>query len=126
MFINISNHSVSTWSQKQIEEAMSLGHGNPIDVEDTTNVSSKSSSQDIVEQAKRIVSVAMKQGCMAAMVQGENVLTTIIVFLLTKNNIPCYAAVSERNTVEKRMENGDVVKTAVFVFSGFRQYPVLF
>ena len=55
------------------------------------------------------------------MVQGEFTLTYAVVRRLLDRKIKAVSAVSERNVIEQ-VENGEVRKTIVFRFGGFREY----
>lgn len=57
----------------------------------------------------------------AVMAQGEFTLTYAVVSRLKSMGITAVSAVYER-IVEEQVENGEVRKTAIFKFAGFREY----
>ena len=118
MFFNISNHPLSSWSYLQLKAAEKLG-GKVVDI---PFPEVPPDLIDVEQLAKRVVNAITDYRDVmedwVAMVQGEHVLTHTLVNMLTKGGIKCYAATSERISVN----NNDGTKTTKFVFCQFRPY----
>ncbi len=118
-FVNISNHPSSRWGAEQLSAAQNFG-----DVVDISFPEVPADpAADLHKLADLVVSQLPIEPC-TVMVQGEMTLTFLLVRVLTSLGHCCVAAVTERKSVEVTAPNGAVTKTAVFVFAGFRNYPV--
>jgi hypothetical protein len=122
MFINVSNHPASRWSQDQIEAAQVLGG----DIRDFPfpNVPADASSADVLDLSRDLVEdifyeIGAGQGDVV-MVQGEFSLTIATVERLRSYGIQCVVACSEREVVETVVD-GETKKTSVFRFRRFRE-----
>lgn len=63
------------------------------------------------------------QDAVIAVVQGEPTLVTVMVQLLQRCHIPCFAATTKRESVETVNPDGTTTKTNVFKHVRFREYP---
>ena len=119
MFINFTNHSCVTWSQKQIDACKQYG-----EIEDITfpSVPSSGSEDDIDILADKYVEIIMAKNPAAVLCQGEMTLCFAVVMRLTEKGVKVVSACSERQTQEKINADGTTVKTALFEFVKFRKY----
>ncbi len=122
MFVNVSNHPSSRWSDDQREAALALGG----EIRDFPfpNVPADASSADVLQMARDLVEdlfyeINAGQGDVV-MVQGEFSLTFATVERLRSYGISCVVACSERELVET-IANGETTKTSVFRFRQFRE-----
>ena len=135
MFINLSNHPSSQWSESQKSAALVLTTDNEILDLPFPNVPAYADTFHIATLANEVLST-LHQMCQerkieTVMVQGEFTLTYRIVRLLQIENddlasydLPTMyivAACSERKTVEQEVP-WRTIKTAVFEFVQFREY----
>jgi hypothetical protein len=119
MFINVSNHPSSRWSDDQREAALALG-GEIRDVQ-FPNVPALATSDDVLDMAFDLADeIAAISQDVVAMVQGEFSLTIAVVNRLRAHGVKCVVACSEREVVET-VANGETTKTAVFRFRQFRE-----
>jgi len=118
VFLNISNHAVAAWTEKQKNAALELGES--IGEIPFPNISPSATSKEVQKLAiglmLRIVNEYGNDVC--CMVGGEFTFTHSFVEACYTRNIECYAATTERNTVE----NPDGTKTVKFEFEQFRKY----
>ncbi len=133
VFANVSNHPSSGWSEEQRRAALEIAtvvalHNDPelksveaeiVDVP-FPNVPPHFSSLEILPLAVEVVR-AIPSNTTVAMVQGEFVLSYMLVRQLQKKGITVVAATSERKTVD--LGNGR--KATEFQFVRFRVYPEL-
>lgn len=118
VFINCSNHRLSSWTKEQLEAAKQ--YGELIDFE-FPYVASDMSSSAVIEMASEIVDEIMKFSPSVVMCQGEFTLAYHIISMLKEYGVLVVAACSERIVTEKTVNNV-VEKTAIFKFAGFREY----
>lgn len=121
MFINFTNHAVSTWSDAQKEAAKEYGDFAEVEF---PNVSPYSSADDVKLLAEgcvsEIVSLLPKDEKNAVLCQGEFSLCVAVTEGLKAQGIKVLCACSERQVVESF--NGKTnTKTVVFVFVGYRE-----
>ena len=113
-FLNISNHPVAAWDEKQTAAASVFGEvvqfGFP-------NVNPFATSEEVLKIAQEIVRDAVGMRATHAMVAGETSLVLALVPALKEAGVRCYCACSERNTVQ----NEDGSKTVRFEFVQFRE-----
>jgi len=119
MFINISNHASSGWSEQQLKKAKE--YGEVIDIP-FPEVNPRADSDEINRQVEELYGQVMKYQDPVVMVQGEFVLTFRLVTKLLAAGLRVVAACSERNTVEEIDEEGNTVKKIRFEFVGFKEY----
>ncbi len=125
VFLNISNHPQTTWAEEQKEAALQRlgGTGDIVDIPfpalDPDNLTLQYLDKCVQAVLKEIEKVPGTPT--HAMVQGEHVLTTLLVARLQAKGITCLAATTMRDVVER----ADGVKESRFHFKGFREYPPL-
>lgn len=119
MFINCSNHKSDLWGEDQKRAAERYG-----DIVDFPfpNVVVSADAEDIADLAAQTVRAILRKQPDVVMCQGEYTLTYAIVKALRENHIPVVAACTERQVVEKKLEDGSIDKVSRFQFAGFRQY----
>ena len=132
-FVNISNHPSSKWSKEQLDLAHRMGAEKIIDIP-FPNIPPDALKEDVKKIAYDVVSEAYKvQGFEPeelnfALVQGEMTATFAIaqrfIELDAETGIGFMpiAACSERNVIEKQLEDGTTKKEVVFKFVRFREY----
>ena len=119
VFINLTNHTSTGWSEAQREEA--LRYGKIIDIPFPV-VPPTADSKQVEAMAFELVEEVMRENPRAVCCQGEMALTYKVVSLLKSHGIPVLAATSARDIVEKKMPGGATQKTAIFRFCMFREY----
>jgi hypothetical protein len=77
------------------------------------------SREEIINRVNIIVGIALANGAEAAMIGGAPYLMPVLEQALYKYGITPLYSFTQRETVEKVGENGEVVKTAVFRHIGF-------
>ena len=118
MFINLSNHPSSKWSEEQTEAALQFG-----DIVDLPfpQVDPNGDETYIArlanEYCQKVTNLAACKP-VAVHLMGEMTLTFALAKLLKAIGVPCMAATTERVVVE----NEPGVKTAIFRFVRFRKY----
>jgi len=124
MFLNLSNHPVSTWSPEQLAAARALGLGEPTDLEGGMPlVPPEAEAVDVEGMADRILASALAAGVAGAHVSGEFTLTMALVQRLHARGIPCLIATSQREVVVEPRPDGSSEKRAIFRFVRWRHYP---
>lgn len=124
MLLNLSNHPVAGWSAPQRDAALALGHGPPGDLpESMPMVPPDATTADIAALADRLALRARELGAAAAHVAGELTLTVALVQRLELVGIPCYAATTAREVVERPGPDGAIRRESVFRFVSWRRYP---
>jgi len=120
IFLNISNHPSSGWSQEQKDAALALGCSEIVD-EQFPNVNPMWGREEVSREAKAVVSRILDKyrgQIRHAMVEGEFTMTVELVKKLQGSGVKCYVATTERDVVVE----GDVKKSR-FSFKRFREYP---
>lgn len=123
MLINLSNHPLSTWTEKQIETADKI-YNQIIDLEfplippdadeGTVTVLAEDYKNICIERLS-----TSKDKNNAVHIMGEMTFCFALVSLLLKENIECIASTTERLVTE---END--IKTSKFDFVKFRKYKL--
>ena len=119
MFINLSNHPSSEWSEEQMAAAVAIG-GEVVDIpfpEVDPNADEVEIDRLGYKCVERIVLVGGLGGQIVH-VMGEMTLTHNILERLHYLHIRCYASTTERNVTI----NADGSKTSTFRFVRFREY----
>lgn len=118
MFINLSNHKSSAWSEEQIEAARKFG-----EIEDMQfpAINPNDSTEEVKVLAKSYLDKIIQLNPKAVMVQGEFTFTVLLIEFLKQQGIKTVVACSDRITQEHVDENGDTVKRAIFKFVQFRE-----
>ena len=118
-FVNFSNHPSARWSDEQAAAARQFGE--IVDIPFPA-VDPHASSRDLDVLSDRIMTQIMRAKPKAVLCQGEFTLAFAVTKKLQKQNIPVYAACSERNVIEKTDPDGNTVRESVFRFVRFREY----
>ena len=119
MFINFSNHPVEKWSDEQKAAALAYG---PLKEIPFPHVPAEASAEKIQRLADESSKQIAELNPSVVMCQGEFTLTYAIVSRLKAMGITCISACSNRESVERLLPNGTVVKEAIFRFVQFREY----
>ena len=126
MLINFTNHPSDKWTDDQKNSAIEM-YGQVKDLP-FPEVPTGAEAREVIAMADEIIDkiLTMKvripeAESFAVMAQGEFTLTYAVVSRLKGMGITVISAVSER-VVTEWVENGEVRKTAVFRFAGFREY----
>ena len=127
MFVNLSNHPSGKWTAEQINAASRL-YGEVRDLPFPA-VPTLATPDDVAVMADEYVAraFAMREECadnthsFAVMVQGEFTLTYATVKRFKEAGVTVVSAVSDR-VVSEQVVGGEVRKTAIFRFAGFREY----
>ena len=126
MLINFTNHPSEKWTEDQKNSAIEL-YGEVKELPFPA-VPTSAGAPEVSVMADGIIDkiLALREenpGAedFAVMVQGEVTLTYAVVRRLLARGIKTVSAVSER-IVTEQVESGEVRKTAVFRFAGFREY----
>jgi CRISPR-associated protein Csx16 len=123
VFLNLSNHGVSTWSQEQREAARALGLGEPADLPGGMPlVAPEADTDEVSALAEELAWRAVAQGARGAHVAGEFTLTLALVRALQGRGIPCYAATTHREVEEHAGPDGETQKLVKFRFTRWRLY----
>ncbi len=123
IFINLSNHLIDSWSNKQRQEAQNLNLGQPTDLPGGMPIVSPDiSPEEVSIMAKEIFDRVLTLNVKGAFVAGEPTLSYALVSLLTSKGIRCFAATTARETVETSNPDGSVNRSAVFKFVKWREY----
>jgi CRISPR-associated protein Csx16 len=120
IFLNLSNHPSSAWSEEQKDASLALGCSEIVD-EQFPNVDPSWAWERVSKEAKEVVdAIFEKYGgrIRHAMVEGEFSMTVELVKKLQGKGVKCYVATTERDVVVE----GDVKKSR-FSFKRFREYP---
>ena len=126
MLINFTNHPSERWTDDQKNCAIEL-YGAVKDLPFPA-VPTGAGATEVIGMADGIIDkiLAMKEEnsaseAFAVMAQGEFTLTYAVVSRLRNLGITVLSAVTERISTEE-VVNGEVRKTAIFRFAGFREY----
>ena len=118
IFLNITNHPVSGWSDKQLSEALKYGS---IEELPFPQVSPEANEAEIELLAGKCISLITEKinGKKATVhIMGEMTLTYALVKRLQAAGIKCVASTTERCV----KEYDDDTKESVFKFARFREY----
>jgi hypothetical protein len=116
--LNVSNHPSSMWAMAQIESARRLA-STIIDLP-PPEASPDATTDEILAKARGFIH-CIPAGSSIAMVSTEYTMTVALVALLQSIGISCFAATTQRDVIV----SPEGVKTSVFKFLGFREYPAI-
>lgn len=121
-FINLSNHSTTKWSDKQLNSALELAN-HTIDVS-FPQINPSSTCEDINSQARKYFDDITSHFTTDIIIHimGEMSFIYAFVAICEANNVPCICSTTERKSIESVDENGNTIKNAVFEFVQFRPY----
>lgn len=118
MFINLSNHPSSKWSEAQIEAAMQYGDIIDMPFPEVDPNSDEAYIANLADEYCRKI-LDMEDGTpLTVHLMGEMTLAFALVARLKANGVVCLASTTERIVLEETPG----VKTNVFRFARFRRY----
>ena len=119
IFINLSNHPSSQWSEAQLAAAREIGKITDIRF---PAIDPNDSPEKIRNLAQSTFKFIRALGKPVVMVQGEFTFTYQLVRLLQEAGIRAIVSCSRRVSDEYVDEQGNTVKVSSFRFEGFRDY----
>ena len=119
ILVNFTNHPSGFWEKAQREEA--LKYGEIVDVP-FPHVNEFADTQEISRLSQKYIEKIVEMKPAAVVCQGEFCLSYQVIKQLKERNIKVMAACSKREAFETKIEDGSIVKTAVFRFVQFREY----
>lgn len=122
MLLNLTNHPLAQWPDSQRAEAAARW-GEICDFP-FPQVDPAWTGEEVASQARHLVGRALALWPDAVLCQGEMTMTYALTALFQRAGVTVVAACTRRRTEERRGADGSVTKTAVFLFEGFRAYPV--
>ena len=119
IFLNHTNHSSDKWSNEQIVAAKMFG-----EIVDFPfpNIPPQFDTEEIEKLVTKNLQEILKISPTAVLCQGEFNYTFAMVTELKKNNIPVFAATSERIVSTVTEEDGSSKRISTFRFVRFRSY----
>ena len=129
MFINLTNHRFEDWSELQKREAANQ-FGEFTGLEGFPEVDPIFSKEDVARTVLAVLSDidaaihhnGLNPADVSIVCQGEMTFVVTFVRKATERGYRCYAATSERKTIETQLPDGTNTKTSVFKFVQFREY----
>lgn len=121
MLINCTNHPHANWSAAQMRAALDA-YGDVVDYPFPA-VDPHLDEAQLTDMAERLCCDLLALGPDAVLCQGEMGLCFTLVSALQQHGVPVLHACSERRVCETQTPEGSLRKS-VFVFAGFRRYPV--
>jgi hypothetical protein len=118
-FFNITNHPSAQWSAAQRGAALALAEGI---VDRPFPAVPVEADEAWLRAGASEVASDIRPGDIAC-VQGECVMTLLIVRELQSRGVACVATANVRHSVEAAQPDGTTRKTSLFRFERFRQYP---
>lgn len=130
MFINLTNHRYENWSEKQKETAVNQFGEFIADMEGFPMIPPTYKKEDVARAVRATLSDIdgtvrqrdLNPADVSIVCQGEMTFVVEFVRRANERGYRCYAATSERKTVEKQLPDGTTTKTAIFEFVQFREY----
>jgi hypothetical protein len=117
IFVNLSNHSITDWSETQRGAARVLAP-ELMDLQ-FPYVDPEMALGDLETRVEELIQYELPEGVTHAMVQGEFTMTVLLVKALQNKGIQCYAA----TTMRISHDEGAGLKRSAFRFVQFREYP---
>lgn len=114
VFVNLSNHPSSAWSETQITAAEQ--YGKIVDIS-FPMIDASAGEEQVVQLADQYLDEIMKMEPAAVMCQGEFTFVYSLVRRLKEKKVVCLAACSERMVADTA--DGKIVR---FEFVKFREY----
>lgn len=122
VFVNLSNHPSQKWSEEQIKAVMSVpctyAPITKIEDVDFPMVDPEASTTDLAKISEKVIN-DLPKGTVSALVQGEYILSSLLVKGLQQRGIACYTATTHRNVIDLP----DGKKLTEFKFVRLREYP---
>ena len=119
VFVNVSNHPSSQWSEAQLAAARQFGKITDIRFPAIDPTDSPEKIQRLAESTGKFLRALGKP---VVMVQGEFTFTYHLVRYLQSVGIRAVVSCSRRVSDEYVDEKGETVKISTFRFEGFRDY----
>ena len=119
IFLNHTNHPSDKWNSEQVSAAKIFGE--IVDLP-FPNIPPQFDSDDIKKIVAENLQEILKISPAAVLCQGEFNYTFEMVTELKKNNIPVFAATSERIVSTLTDEDGSIKRISTFRFVRFRNY----
>jgi hypothetical protein len=119
MFINLTNHPTTTWSEKQLCAARE--YGEVLDVP-FPEVDPTWTTAQVIEQAKSLTDEVLSLHPTTVLCQGEFTLTYHLVTAFKKKGLPVVSATSKRAVEEGQDIDGVNRRKYYFDFIQFREY----
>lgn len=116
VFVNLSSHPSAFWSEEQLAAARGLAD-QVVDIP-IPEIPPDAGTDEIVARCRTLV-LMLPQGSTHGMVSTEFVTTFILVTMLQKRGITCFAATTRRSVSMDPEGN----KVSRFCFVRFREYP---
>ena len=119
-FVNVSNHPVETWTEKQRLAALEISGAEKVVDYHFPQVPPEAGPEEVEDLARKVVQELRGRwpDLTHCMVQGEHTLTYRLVRELRGLGIRCFTA----TTVRQVMEVGPTEKVSRFTFVRFREY----
>ena len=129
MFINLTNHRFEDWSELQKITAVKQ-FGEFTGMEGFPQIGPHLSKEDVARTVLAVLSDidaaihhnGLNPADVSIVCQGEMCFTVEFVRRATERGYSCYAATSERKSIETQLPDGTTSKTAIFEFVQFREY----
>lgn len=118
IFLNITNHPVSEWSEKQLSEALKYGSIEELPFPYVSPEVSEAEIKSLADKCLALITEKINGKVATIHIMGEMTLTFAIVKRLQAMGIKCLASTTERCV--KVLDNG--IKESTFNFIGFREY----
>ena len=117
VFLNISNHPSTKWSEEQLKAAKKYGEIVDIQFPNVPTDEDAVTIHNLANMSAKNILRLYKDDLVTIHIMGEMTFTYAFVCIMKAHGIPCFASTTERVATEK-----DGVKTSVFQFVQFRQY----
>ena len=129
MFINLTNHKFESWSELQKITAVKQ-FGEFTGMEGFPTIGPHLSKEDVTSTVMAVLSDidaaihhnGLNPADVSIVCQGEMTFVVTFVRKATERGYRCYAATSERKTIETQLSDGTCSKTSIFEFVQFREY----
>lgn len=118
IFLNITNHPVLEWSDKQLSEAMKYGRIEEIPFPQVFPEAREAEIVSLADECMSLITEKINGKKATVHIMGEMTLTFTIVKRLQAMGVKCIASTTKRCV--KVLDNG--VKESTFNFVGFREY----
>ena len=119
MFLNLTNHPHSNWSEKQTSYAKAYGEIVDMPFPEISPYLSREGIEALAQDyLTKIIALKPK----SVLLQGEMTFTFCLTKMLQSSGIKVLAACSERVTSEKVDSEGKTVRLSTFEFVQFREY----
>lgn len=117
---NLTQHTPT----KEQSEAGVFDAFSPATVKELLTFKSLPSKEEIQERAFALATVAVSANVSSAMIGGAPFLMSALEKALREKGINPFYAFSKRESIERKKEDGSIVKTTVFRHLGFVEPPV--